>query len=328
MIQISKLNIGDEINGRLLIKDASKRKTKNNKAFVNFTFTDGETDIQGNFWADSKIAKGTVVELQGTIGSYQGTKNVQIGNIDESDNQDSTEFAPTDSYYDTAVFKDLGASITSQINNPDLLYVVNEILNKYYWSGAPGATNCHHDFVDGWLVHSVNTAVNARQIAFRYEADLDIVTAGGLLHDLGKLRIYEINNAVIEYTQEGQLFEHIVEGVAMLTECIELFRERNLMSEFEQLKHIITSHHGKVEYGSPVVPKTVEAMIVNFADGIDAKLEIARVLTKDLKPGEWSKKDFYIGRQMTKYDNTYTVDDKANDSAKAYMEACINELEQ
>ena len=135
---------------------------------------------------------------------------------------------------------------------------------------APAARGMHHAYRSGLLEHSLSTAAAARLLARHYHLCEDLVVAGAILHDLGK--IWELEaDATIEYTDDGRLFGHLTLGVLKVEQALgEL--PRFPAETRRHLLHILLSHHGEYEYGSPRRPKTPEALLVALVDGLDAKL--------------------------------------------------------
>ena len=140
-----------------------------------------------------------------------------------------------------------------------------------YW---PAAVSLHHAYTGGLLEHSLSVAITSREIArhyneFKIPVNLDIVVAGALLHDIGKLDAYTLAPVPL-VTVEGNVIEHIISGHHRF---MTLAENENLDKALTlALAHIIVSHHGRREYGSPVLPATPEAMIVSAADDLDFKL--------------------------------------------------------
>jgi 3'-5' exoribonuclease len=135
---------------------------------------------------------------------------------------------------------------------------------------APAARGMHHAFRSGLLEHTVSTTRAAKRLAEHYELDGDIVAAGSLLHDLGKIWEMEIGSS-ISYTDEGRLIGHLTQEVLyvdrMIAELPDFPAELKM-----HLLHILLSHHGEYEYGSPRRPKTPEALVVHIADNLDSKM--------------------------------------------------------
>lgn len=136
---------------------------------------------------------------------------------------------------------------------------------------APAAKGLHHVYLGGLLEHTLSVVRLLEMITRHYGGlNRDLVIAGGLLHDLGK--IYEFSYAgVIEYSDPGRLIGHIVMGVEIIAAKIQQLPTFPAALAME-LKHLILSHHGMLEYGSPKIPNTVEALVVNMADDLDAKV--------------------------------------------------------
>lgn len=137
---------------------------------------------------------------------------------------------------------------------------------------APGSAGGHHAKIGGLLLHVFEVTSIARTTAKTTRADVDLVTAGALLHDIGKVEAYEVSPAGFTYTPCGLLVGHVVLGVLMMERAIARLGEA-VCSEGQllELQHLVLSHHGKLEFGSPVVPMTLEAEIVHWADESSAK---------------------------------------------------------
>ncbi len=143
----------------------------------------------------------------------------------------------------------------------------------------PAAQTLHHAYRAGFLEHVLQMAKVGEMVAKAYQADTDLVLAGVMLHDIGKLQELDYDLATT-YSREGRLIGHIVLGSAVVRDAalaIEGFPPP-LLSE---IQHLILSHHGCLEYGSPVVPMTVEAFILSFIDDLDAKINMVRQAIRD-----------------------------------------------
>jgi 3'-5' exoribonuclease len=183
----------------------------------------------------------------------------------------------------------------NRITNEPLRLFVSNILEKnsnrfYIWPAAHGV---HHNYPNGLLQHTCNVVKNAYSIASNYnDVDMDLVLVGAILHDIGKIYEYDEKGDI---SGEGKLFDHINIGTRMIFEeyyhgqdSVYSFSERDVYN----IAHIILSHHGKLEWGSPRQPATQEAMIVHYADYIDTNMFIAH---KELLPLDIdnSVKSFY-----------------------------------
>ena len=218
-----------------------------------------------------------------------------------------------DQVVDIQKYKNIINFFINKIQSDSIRLFVGQMLEKnsqrfLVW---PAATSVHHNIKSGLLLHTANVVKNAYNIAINYtDIDMDLVIAGAILHDIGK--IYEYNEEG-QVSGEGKLFDHINIGTRMLFEeyyhgqdSVYSFSERDIYN----LAHIILSHHGKLEWGSPRTPATQEAMIVHYADYIDTNMFIAHRDLQNLEIDQ-STKSFYLGGSIvqtkftmsTHYDN-------------------------
>jgi 3'-5' exoribonuclease len=156
---------------------------------------------------------------------------------------------------------------------------------------APAAKGIHHAYVGGLLEHSLSVARIADQLATHYSGvDRSLLLAGALLHDVGKVEELVMDLAVIDYTAQGRLMGHLVMGCEMVAAAAVTIKDfpPELLT---QLQHLILSHHGRQEFGSPTVPMTIEAFLLSFVDDLDAKMNLMEQLRKKMKdPGlQWTE---------------------------------------
>ena len=167
------------------------------------------------------------------------------------------------------------------------------------WLIVPGAKGVHHAYTGGTLIHSYSVAQIAQAMSQAIpEANEDLCVVGAFLHDIGKLYTYRLNGINIEMTDEGNLYDHIFMGAEFIgnfTEGLVDCNKYSNMKKLELLRHIILSHHGKLEFGSPVVPQCIEAHIVNFADNLDANVEQIRAAARKVPTGtKWTERLFTV----------------------------------
>ena len=282
-MKIKDLTVGQKASLRLVLAGADIRKTKGNppRDFLSVTLSDGNDTLDGKIWnyeaALGVPETGKVYDVVGIIGDYQGKKQVTLQSLPLSNDQDMTAFMPcytenAQRYYDAAL------TLIEQIENVDLRDFTKLVYTRYKDSiiSATSAKGIHHCGYGGNLVHCLQVAGLACQIQnfltaiWHYEPiSRDLCIAGGLLHDIGKLPTYKVNGAAIEYTRIGKEQDHIVLGIRMLDSILAGLPYSNA-AWADRLRHIIASHHGEKEFGSPVVPVFLEAHIINWADGISA----------------------------------------------------------
>jgi 3'-5' exoribonuclease len=199
--------------------------------------------------------------------------------------------------------------LVGAVENPHLRELLARVVAEHearlrVW---PAAMSVHHAYRGGFLEHVLKVAETARALARAYGADVDVVTAGALLHDIGKLRELEFETTVT-YTRDGNLLGHITIGVMLVREAARAIAgfPDALRTHVE---HVVLSHHGERELGSPVVPMTAEAFIVATADDLDARLhQVRRALASDAGDGEFTpylprlERKLWKGRRPTSPD--------------------------
>ncbi|HEJ83234.1 MAG TPA: HD domain-containing protein, partial [Desulfobacteraceae bacterium] len=165
---------------------------------------------------------------------------------------------------------------------------------------APAAKNFHHNYVGGLLEHTLSVCRMSLHAAEQYgDLDRDLLVTGSFLHDIGKIREFKYNR-MIEYTDEGRLLGHLVMGISMVDEKLAKIRqfpgEKALL-----LKHLILSHHGQYEFGSPKRPKFLEAFALHLIDDLDAKMNgLRRYMERDNLEGAWTDFNRMFERYLLK----------------------------
>jgi len=166
---------------------------------------------------------------------------------------------------------------------------------------APAAKRMHHAYIGGLLEHSVSVARNAVQVSRLYpQIDRDLLVTGAILHDIGKIDELRYDAPPIDYTDRGRLLGHIAIGLTIVEGFCPLLEDTSGAGErISALKHLILSHHGQREFGSPVLPMTEEALVLHLIDDLDAKLNFLAGLKKTLPAGRRSWTDFQ--RMLDRY---------------------------
>lgn len=165
---------------------------------------------------------------------------------------------------------------------------------------ATAASKNHHVGRGGLLYHTISVTKNALNLISNYPSlNRDLLIAGCLLHDIGKVETYTCE-PMFDYTNEGKLENHIVIGIKMLARFVD--RIPDFPKELEMiLTHILASHHGNLEYGSPIVPKVPEAILIHFADEMDAKLSAALEAIENVENDSWSERVGILRTDLFKY---------------------------
>jgi 3'-5' exoribonuclease len=287
---VRDLKEGVEIQQFLVVKRIETRLTKKGDPFLSLVLGDRTGTIKGKVWSDvlekhpGPLTQGDYVGVTGRISSFNDELqlNVQfIMTLDqirqrkkEVQDFDVTLLHPCTAYDRALMWQELLTMTQDHLDSP-IKDLVLSLLQKYAepFQVIAAARQNHHAYLGGLLEHTWFVARLAWQAVALYPSlNKDLVLAGAILHDFGKVQ--EISNPLVpEYTTAGQLLGHIVLGCAMVRqEAAALnFPDPVLLM---QLEHIILSHHGYQEFGSPVLPKTREALVVYFMDDLDAKMKM------------------------------------------------------
>ena len=273
------------VTGYFLAATRQQRTKADGSSYLSLTLADSTGQIEARMWEIAGVgefAAGDVLKLRGQVCRYQEKLQIKIDKLKcaEKADYDLTDFLPK-TPNDVSISA-LWASLTgyvSSLMDPHLRSLLQLFLDDPAvagaWREAPAAKSMHHAWIGGLLEHVVSLLDLCERIAPQYpEVHRDLLLAGAMLHDIGKLR--ELHwERTFGYTVEGQLLGHISIGAGMIDEKIAQVpdfppRLRTL------LLHIILSHHGRLEYGSPKLPMTAEALLLHYLDDLDAKMQTLR----------------------------------------------------
>jgi 3'-5' exoribonuclease len=299
-IYIADLAAFDEgklFDGYFLVLAKQHATTKTNKPYINLTLGDKTGPIEARIWdpTDPRIAKeferGDMVKVRGCASRYNERMQLKIdqlrvalaGEVDKADMLPSTT-------QDVATLWRLLLGFVDSLANPHLKLLLTTLLDDpalaLAYREAPAAKQLHHAWLGGLLEHVISLCTLADRVAPHYPLiDRDLLVTGVILHDIGKVR--ELSWDVgFEYTVEGMLLGHIQIGAALAERTID-----SLPGFPPKLKtlvlHLILSHHGKLEYGSPKLPMIPEALMLNFIDDLDAKMQaVSSEFDKSMREGK------------------------------------------
>lgn len=289
--------VGDRVETYYLIKTATKGVASNGKPFLTLILCDHTGDIEAKLWGcspDDELAfcSQVIVHLQGEISEYRGRLQMKINSIRPTTAMDQVKVAD---FIRSAPISpdDMLEEITHYIfemKNPNIQRITRHLVKKHQkaFLESPAATKNHHEFVSGLAYHVVSMLKIARSLSELYPSlDTDLLYAGVILHDLGKVR--ELSGPIdTSYTLEGKLLGHISIMVNELTAAASELKIEG--EEVLMLQHLILSHHGKGEWGSPKVPVIREAEMLHMIDNIDAKMNMMDRALERVQPGEFSER--------------------------------------
>lgn len=298
---IANYTIGDTFEGFMLIKSATRGTASNGKAFLTIYFTDSTGEIEAKLWDASKddmetFVEEKVVHIVGDINEFRGKAQLRIKTIRPAQVTDGVRVSDflQKAPVDKAVLQEKITEAIFEMQNPNLQRIVRAFVQKYQEElyVYPAASKIHHAYVSGLAHHIVGMLQIAKQLCHLYPTlNKDLLYAGVILHDIGK--IHELSGVVsTSYTLEGNLLGHIS---MMATEVKEVADQLGIEGEeVIVLQHLILSHHGQLEYGSPKRPIIQEAEILHLIDVIDAQMNVlTRELGKTL-PGEFTERIFSL----------------------------------
>lgn len=305
----AELTAGVEVDDVFVISDKAIAQKKNGENYLNVTLSDKTGEIKGVAWdnvseAAAAGAVGNFVRVKGGVSEFRGTLQLTVRELTnvarESVRRD--DFLPATRRNPDRMLERLKKTVDENITDPDI-----RALFSAFWADegfvdrfkrAPGGKKMHHAYLGGLLEHTLSMTLLVGEIAAHYSGiDMDILLAGTILHDIGKIREFEYDYS-IDYSDEGKLLTHIVIGCGMLDEKIRQIpgfpQEKALL-----LKHMIVSHHGSREFGSPEPPRTLEAVLLNHIDDIDAKMNGLREFIAKEDPREnWTCYNPMLRRQL------------------------------
>ncbi len=301
-IKLAELQANQSIEMQLLIRRKNLAQSRNGKDYLKLTLGDSSGEIPAFLWddaarADAALKEGDCVHIQGRTQLFNGSLQLTLNSIEFWQGPvDPRNFLPqTDKHIPT--LQRVLLQIITDIRDPWLKRLVQAFFVKDQkfaadFALAPAAKAMHHAWLGGLLEHTLGVARLALKVTPLYpQINADLVLTGALLHDIGKVRelVYERN---LDYSTAGRLLGHVMIGVEMIRDkakTIKDFPDSTLML----VEHLILSHHGEYEYGSPKRPKTLEAILLNFIDDIDAKITAVTAHLETCKSADSDWSDFH-----------------------------------
>ena len=311
MTKITDFKLNDSVEGFFLVKKADIRKTKNGDDFLSLTISDRSGDLPGNFWSvddntKNTITDGIVAHVTGSVKEFNSKLQINVDTIRAAKESEAPK--PSDFVKQAPInenqMRDQFNQFLLKIENATWNKIVRDLFQKYdkLFFSQPAASKNHHAFVGGLAYHSLTMANLADSITAIYpQLNSSLLIAGALLHDLGK--VIELSGPIAtSYTLQGTLIGHITlidEQIAISANELSIdINDEDLVV----LRHVVLSHHGLMEYGSPVMPMMREAVVLNQIDEIDAKQQMLETHLESTESGEFTDRIFGMdGRRFYKY---------------------------
>jgi 3'-5' exoribonuclease len=308
---VTELKENETFSGSFLVKAKTLGNTRSGNPFLRIRLADRSGETEGRIWERALELAGEfqvndVVRLRAKVERYQGELQLNISDLKRLDptEVDATLYLPTgpkDPEDQWLRLNDLAA----QVKNSYLKRLLRSFFTDVDFVGkmkqSPAAKVMHHAYLGGLLEHTVSVTRLLGRICDHYpRLNRDLLVTGAILHDIGKLDEFSYHLQV-DYTDAGRLLGHVVLGVQRVQEKI------NKIKGFPPdlalaLQHLMVSHHGEYEFGSPKRPKTLEAFALNSADDLDAKMNhVSKLLdAEDENASRWTPYQRVYGRYFFK----------------------------
>ena len=291
--------VGETIDLYLLIKQSTTGVTTKGSPFMTLILQDKSGDLEAKLWDTTDVhvktyETSTIVKVGGEVHEYRGKNQLRIKSIrpiKEGESVTIADLVPSAAKSKEVLFEEL-MEYFFEMENPQIQRITRHLLKKHEaaFMTYPAATRNHHDYVSGLIDHVVSMLKLGKSMADIYPSlNKDLLYAGIILHDIGK--VIELSGPVgTQYTVEGNLLGHItimVNEIAKAADELEITGEEVML-----LQHMVLSHHGIEEWGSPKRPMLKEAEILHYIDNIDAKMNMLDRALGNTKPGEFSERIF------------------------------------
>lgn len=310
---VSDLTSEQTITSFFLVSAKELRNTKEGKPYLRLELCDRSGAVEARMWTKfegvaQEVAREDIVKVEARVELYRDRAQLALLQIRRArpEEIDLADYLPH-STQDVEKMWALLLADAQSVRNPWLGKLLQAILSDpaiaVRYKKAPAAKVMHHAYLGGLLEHVVGLCGLAKQVAAHYqpELDLDLLLTAAILHDVGKLDelCYERS---IGYTTQGQLLGHIVMEVETVGKAID--RIEGFPRELKTVvQHLLISHHGEYEFGSPKLPMIREALVFHYLDDLDSKMAAARTaLAGESGEEEWSVYSGALGRKFLKLD--------------------------
>jgi len=307
---VTDLSPDAQVRTTFLVQARERKIARTGSAYLDLDLRDASGVVRAKLWdcdrhtLDFEVED--IVAVDGVVEDYQGTLQIRVRKISRCspDAVDLFDYLPRSRRDPEEMYATLMDRLRRVPEGPlrMLLLTIMEdpaIAEKY--KRAPAAMSYHHAFLGGLLEHVLSLVQLGDQVCDHYEfLRRDLLLAGLVLHDVGKIEELSFSRG-FRYSTRGQLLGHISIGLEMVQEKMRQIPE--FPAELKgQIEHMILSHHGKVEFGSPKEPVFPEALVVHFLDEMDSKLEAMRAqyATDQDRPGDWTARNPALRRELLK----------------------------
>ncbi len=307
-VYIEELENGHTLeNESFMLQEMTQRKTKDGRPYILGNLRDKTGQVACVYWdvpdyVEEWVSSGQIVLVTGKVVTYKDALQITITDMNQSRDLDLEAFLPSSKRPRKEMAAELRQFIAS-LAEPWQTLAGKILLEEPFLSqfaNAPAARSMHHAYIGGLLEHSLSMAHIADYLSELYpHVDRNLLISGALLHDLGK--VYEYNVAEsFSYSEDGRLTGHIIRAIVIVEKTADAINFPE--DKRRQLIHLIASHHGTHEWGAPVLPKTLEAILLHQIDLLDSRVQgFFDHLNNEKTGAQWTaKKSFMFGTELRK----------------------------
>jgi 3'-5' exoribonuclease len=304
---LSELCEGAPVDSQFAVRSRDLRVTRTGNAYLAMELSDRTGVMPAVMFrpgpGEWSLPLGTAATVRGVVTTYRGVKRISVEAMRPAADYDRRDMLPAGSRKQAELVAVLDALI-ARIEHPGLRHVVDSVLGAPSLSGrfrdCPASRQQHHAYVGGLLEHTVAVTSLCRVLALRYDGiDGDLLVAGALLHDVGTVEelTYE---TTIELTDAGRLLGHVLLGQRIVSAAIDTAGEGLPSALGLRLLHLVASHHGEAEQGTPALPALLESVVLHQADEIDAQAAgfMQAVAGTAVMDERWTGSDNPFGRPL------------------------------
>lgn len=309
---VQQLKDKERVQSPFLIQEKTLLEDKNGRSFLSLMVADRSGVIEGRVWEDphgilDAIGEQTLAFIEGRVQLFQGRKQlvVQRARALRAEEVDLAELSDMSKVDTQNLLQKLDGFIAS-IQDPHYRFLAEALMQKDVrireaLKTFPAAKTIHHAYPGGLLAHIISICEILSFLHRHYngQVDRDLLMLGAFLHDIGKVAEFSIERGV-EYSNAGRLVGHLVMGVEWVDRIIQSKPDFPEMKAL-LVKHLIVSHHGSYEYGSPKLPQTLEALLVHEIDNLDSQFDaVSSYIKRDSSVGEWTQYHKNMNRYFMK----------------------------
>ena len=302
---VSEIRENQPVESVFLVASKNRGVTKGGSGYLILRLLDRTGEIEGRVWERAEdlargFEKNDYVRVRGHATAYQGKIQIRVQDVARVDDKEvaAEDFLPK-SRFDPDMMAEELMMILRGMKNPYLCALVEAFFADPdfmdLFKRAPAGKSIHHAYLGGLLEHTLSLLKLILKVVENYRGvDVDLLLTGGFLHDMGKIYEFSYDRSV-EYTDQGQLLGHLVMEVEIVSEKIKTIPD--FPAELATLvKHMLVSHHGSLEFGSPKLPQTVEAMMLHYLDDLDGKIQSIQSLMEKEPGSRWTSFHRAYGR--------------------------------